>query len=403
MQGIAMSHELNTKRVCVVSPLYHPSLGGLGRQAQLLTERLAEEGVDIFVIARRMEGMPEAAFSPKVKVFRAWSLGARTHTYEDVTPMNILISITFTLSCMFLLFRKRKEYDIVHFHGASLPLFCSLPLLRLLGKKVIAKVASSNLGIEAGSLRGRYCGIGSLMTAALKKADAFVATTSEIEERLLADGFPSSRIRRIPNFIDDSLFHPVPEKEKQEKKKRLLHGTGQIAVYSGRFIACKAIDVLLNAWSTSVREYPGARLVLLGTGPLAGEMKALAGRLGLGETVLFAGQVNNVADYLKAADLFVLPSLQEGMPNTLLEAMACGLPAVATRIGGVVDIIRDGENGLLVDPCDAAGMAAAITRLLGDPELTRRISSSALGTITDSYRLDRIVRRYTELLSTLSP
>jgi glycosyltransferase involved in cell wall biosynthesis len=395
-----MSNEL--KRVCVVSPLYHPSLGGLGRQAQLLTERLAEEGVDIFVIARRMEGMPEAAFSPKVNVCRAWSLGPRIHTYEDVTLRNVLISLTFTLSCMLLLFTKRKEYDIAHFHGTSLPLFCSLPLLRLLGKKVIAKVASSNLGIEAGSLRGRYFGIGSLMTAALKKADAFVATTSEIEERLRVDGFPSSRIHRIPNFIDDSLFHPVPPGEKQEKKRSLLQGGGQVVVYSGRFIACKAIDVLLNAWSAAVREHPGARLVLLGTGPLAGEMKALADRLGLGETVLFAGHVSNVADYLKAADLFVLPSLQEGMPNTLLEAMACGLPSVATRIGGVVDIVRDGENGLLVDPGDAAGISAAITKLLGDPELSRRISSSALGTIADSYRLDRIVRQYTELLRTLS-
>jgi len=120
-----MSHEL--KRVCVVSPLYHPSLGGLGRQAQLLTERLSAEGVDIFVIARRMTDMPPARFSPGVRVYRAWSVKPHTHTYENVNPLNILISLTFSLSCMFLLFRKRKEYDIVHFHGTSLPLFISLP------------------------------------------------------------------------------------------------------------------------------------------------------------------------------------------------------------------------------------------------------------------------------------
>ena len=85
-------------RVCVVSPLYHPSLGGIGRQAQLLTEWLAEEDVRIFVIARKMEGMPQAVFSPKVPVVRAWALRPWTHTYENVTPLNVLISISFS-SC----------------------------------------------------------------------------------------------------------------------------------------------------------------------------------------------------------------------------------------------------------------------------------------------------------------
>jgi len=182
----------------------------------------------------------------------------------------------------------------------------------------------------------------------------------------------------------------------------LSHETGPVVVYSGRFIACKAIDVLLTAWQTIASAYPGARLVLLGGGPLLEEMKVLAGQLGIGQSVLFAGHVSNVADYLRAADLFVLPSLQEGMPNTLLEAMACGLPVVATRIGGVVDIVRDGENGLLVGPGDPAGMSVAIGRLLQDPVLAQRISSSALETIKDSYRLDSIVLRYIDLLGTLS-
>jgi len=83
---------------------------------------------------------------------------------------------------------------------------------------VIAKVASSNLGIEAGSLRGRYFGIGSLMTAAFRKADAFIATTADIEQRLLTDGFAPSRIRRIPNFIDSALFHPVSRKRRRKRR-----------------------------------------------------------------------------------------------------------------------------------------------------------------------------------------
>ena len=150
-------------RVCVVSPLYHPSLGGLGRQAQLLTERLAAEGLNIFVIARRMKGMPQATYSPAVKVYRAWSIKPYLHNFEEVRLINILVSLTFSLSCALLLFQKRREYDVVHFHGASLTLFFNLPILKIFGKKVIAKVAAAKVGTEAGSLKGHYFGIGNLI------------------------------------------------------------------------------------------------------------------------------------------------------------------------------------------------------------------------------------------------
>ncbi len=389
-------------RVCVVSPLYHLFLGGLGRQAQLLTERLAEEGVQVFVIARRMKGMPPVVFSPKVRVFRAWSVKPYVHTFEKVTFINILISLTFSLSCALLLIRRRKEYDIVHFHGASLPFFLNILLLKLLRKSLIAKVASANLGIEAGSLRGRYFGLGDLSIKLLMMVDVFIATTEEIEKGLREDGFPGEKIKRIPNFVDYSVYGPATADEKEHLKNNLGLGKNPHVVFSGRFIQRKGIDYLLRAWEKVTVSASDARLILLGDGPLLKEMKTLARELGIGDSVDFRGHVHEVPDFLRVADIFILPSLQEGMPNSLLEAMACGIASVGTRIGGVVDIINEGENGILVEPADVQDLAEGMLKLLRDKHLADAIARRACETIRDHYHLDSIVLKYRDLYQKLS-
>jgi glycosyltransferase involved in cell wall biosynthesis len=381
----------------VVSPLYHPSLGGLGRQAQILTERLAGEGVDIFVISRRMKGMPQAAFSPMVKVYRAWSVKPYLHNLEEINVTNVLVSLTFSTHCALLLLRNRKEYDIVHFHGASLPLFFNLPLLKLLRKKVIAKIASAGVGTEAGSLKDRYRGLGNLILRLLREVDAFVATTDEIEEGLCGDGFPKAKIVRIPNFVDPVQFFPATADAKIQAKESIDLKNRKIVAFSGRLVERKGMDFLIDSWRDVTRDRPDAILLVLGDGPLLENMKKKATDLGIADSVVFQGHVDQVIDFLHATDVFVLPSYQEGMPNSLLEAMACGLPVVATRIGGVVDIIRDEESGLLTAPGDSKGLAERILMLLNNEGLAKSISSNALKTIQDSYYLDGIIRKYMDL------
>lgn len=385
----------------MVSPLYHPSLGGIGKQAQLLTERLAEEEIRVFVIARRMKGMPPAVFSQKVRVYRAWSIKPYLYTYEKVELINILVSLTFSVSCALLLFWKRKEYDIVHFHGASLPLFFNLPLLKILRKRVIAKVAAAKVGTEAGSLRGRYFGLGNMIIRLLHMVDAFIATTTEINEGLQKDGFSLKKINKIPNFIDFTIFSPGSSHVKSKIKMKLGYKNNKVVTFSGRFIPRKGVNFLLEAWGEVVTNFPDLRLLLLGDGPLLEEMREQVTGMGIDSSVDFKGSVHHIIDFLHATDIFVLPSLQEGMPNSLLEAMACGLPVVATRIGGVVDIVRDGENGILVEPGDSKGLVRGILKILQDEDFARSIASNAFQTIRECYSLDKIVPRYVELYKSL--
>ena len=127
-------------RVCIVSPMYHTSFGGVGRQAVALTERLARLGARPFVITRRIRGVPECPLDPDVPVYRVPTLFPRTLNLEGITLVNLLVSWSFTVGLAVLFIWKMRSYDVVHFHGSSLPLIKNILMLRILRKKVIAKV-----------------------------------------------------------------------------------------------------------------------------------------------------------------------------------------------------------------------------------------------------------------------
>src|SRR4030042_718215 len=130
-------------KLCIVSPLFHPDLGGVGRQAVFLTNKLREKGLDLFVISRMMKNTPEFQPPLNIDIFYMPALMPHVHILEEKSFFNLWISLSFSLMLVFKLFRMRKKYNIVHFHGASIPLIICLPLLKLLRKKVIAKVLAS--------------------------------------------------------------------------------------------------------------------------------------------------------------------------------------------------------------------------------------------------------------------
>jgi len=384
----------------MVSALYHPMLGGLGRQAQHLAERLRREGVDLFVIAREMDHVPPADFSPDVEVVRVPALFPREHILEEVTVRNVAISITFSLGCLRELVRRRSRYDLVHFHGASIPLFLSLPVLKRMGKKVVVKVASIQ-GSEAGSLSGRHGGLGNLLARMVREVDAFIAISDSIAGGLLRDGIPEGHIHRIPNFIDGGMFRPPDAGEKKALQSEFGFGHRTVAVFAGRLAPVKGIDTLLEAWSAVSPRFPGCLLLILGEGPMRDFLKEKASRLGIAGSVLFPGRVDGIERYYRASDLFVLSSKVEGLPNALLEAMATGLPVVATRVGGVPDVVRDGENGLLAVPGEPSSLARGIAALLGDETLRASLGAAAARDIRGSHSLDSIAKRYLALYGQL--
>ena len=388
-------------RVCVVSPLYHTSLGGVGRQALALTEKLESLGVKVFVIARKMKGVPGCVFSSRIPVYRAWAFRPHVHILEEMSLSNLTISLSFCLSTAIILFKKRKEYDIVHFHGTSLPLITNILPLKLYRKKVVAKVAAAKLGTEAGSLQGKYFFLGKILIWMLKRVDCFVAISEEIKDGLLNDGFNQAKITRIPNFIDQNLFHPSGKESGDQIREKLGFTHGKIVTFSGRLVERKGVGVLLEAWGKLAKDHQDVPLVIVGGGPLEKKLKDQSQELGIEENAKFFGFVNNIGDYLAATDIFVFPSFQEGFPNSVLEAMACGLPVIATRIGGVVDVIKNEENGLLVEPGNVEQLADALKRLISDTEHASALGKNALRTVRENYDINVIANKYIYLYTGL--
>jgi len=373
----------------------------VGRQALALTEKLESLGVKVFVIARKMKGTPECVLSSRVSVHRAWALRPHVHILEEMSLSNLMISLSFCLSTALILFRKKKEYDLVHFHGASLPLITNILPLKLYGKKVVAKVASAKLGTEAGSLHGKYSFLGSMLVWMLKRVDRFVAISKEIKDGLLNDGFNQARITRIPNFIDQNLFHPSGKESGDQIRKKLDFTDGKIVTFSGRLVERKGVGVLLEVWRKLIQDHKDVLLIILGSGPLEKKLKNQSKLLGIEENVRFCGFINNIGNYLAATDIFVFPSFQEGFPNSVLEAMACGLPVIATRIGGVVDVIKNEENGLLVEPGNVDQLADALKKLISDPEYASALGKNAIKTVRENYDINVIANKYIDLYTGL--
>jgi glycosyltransferase involved in cell wall biosynthesis len=159
----------------------------------------------------------------------------------------------------------------------------------------------------------------------------------------------------------------------------------------------KGADVLVRAVSILQADFPGNRCVILGEGPFLAPVRRLAEKLGVASAIEFPGRRMDARAIMSRLEVVVLPSRNEGLPLVLLEAMALGRPVVASAVGGIPEVIEDGVNGLLVRPDDPTGLAAAIARLLGDPDLRASMSAAARRTVEQRWSLHETAERYLAL------
>jgi glycosyltransferase involved in cell wall biosynthesis len=219
---------------------------------------------------------------------------------------------------------------------------------------------------------------------------AFAAISAEIEREWRSHGVPPARIIRLASGVESVEFRPGPSVLESALLPRPR------AVFTGRLHPQKNLPMLLEAWVEVARQ-SAANLVLVGPGNDRQSLTERAAALGLRDRVQFVGAVDNPADYLRAADLFVLPSVAEGMSNSLLEAMATGLPCVVSGIGGNTDLIADGATGRLVGEATPAAWSRALLELLDDPAAARQMGAAARRRIDQEFALEVVVDRYVAL------
>ena len=220
-------------------------------------------------------------------------------------------------------------------------------------------------------------------------ADRYVTPSKHCRRELLAYGyFGPERIRAIPNGVK---IPPDDPAARGRIRAELGLGDGPVLIVTSRLHPMKGHVHLLDAFAALRRDFPDSRLLVVGDGGERATLEEHARCLGIDETVAFTGFRTNVTDMLRAADLFVLPSLREGMPNTALEAMAVGLPVVASGVHGVPEVVADGETGLLVAPGDAGLLRGAIGRLLADPDLAAQMGRAGLKRVRTRFTTERML------------
>lgn len=239
------------------------------------------------------------------------------------------------------------------------------------------------------------------------EADAVVAPGDAIAQELLAAGYDEARIKRIDNGVEI----PPPRSEPARTAARIALGeanwdlkcdtSAPVVVYTGRLHADKGLSDLVRAWPPIAARWPQARMWLIGDGPQREELFDLISDLGFRYQICLPGSFDEIEDVLAAADLFVLPSYSEGMSIALLEAMAAGLPVVASDIPGNRALVTHEQEGLLVPPHDAKSLSAAITRLLESPSLGVQLGAAARQRVAAKFSLEKMGREHLELITSL--
>jgi teichuronic acid biosynthesis glycosyltransferase TuaC len=293
----------------------------------------------------------------------------------------------------------RWPFDVVHAHMLVPDGWAAARVAAGLGVPVVATAHRADvLDVPARGPASRR-----RVAEAVGSIDQVCAVSAAIGAAAEGLAHPRRPVEIVPNGADTSVFAPRPA---AEARARLGVPEGRPVVsYVGKLVPRKGVDTLIEAMGLLARRPQGAPLlVAAGIGELRPALERRATELGVAERVRFVGKVphDEVGWWMAAGDLFVLPSLSEGLPTVVCEAMNCGRPVVATAVDGTPEIVRDGETGLLVPPGDPEALAGALARVLDDPALAGRMGEAALRIGRERYTWEANARRMTEIYEALA-
>jgi len=242
-----------------------------------------------------------------------------------------------------------------------------------------------------------------------KLADIYISKSNPLSDAYRQTGLSDERLYQIGSAVDQGIFHPLDNpKEKLALRRKLgLDASDTIIVYSGRLNEHKGLHWLVQAFHNLISIYPNSKLLFIGSAMRIDDAYARALResvipMGLSERVAFTGRVNNVHEYLQAADIFAIPTEREGLSSSILEAMSCGLPVVASDIPEISQSqITNGVEGLLTPVGDVERLSEALVSLVGARDMRRRLGQAARQRVLREFTPEIIGSRYLDLYKKL--
>lgn len=376
--------------VLMVTGAYYPELSGAGLQCRELVRQLRRSVCFTVLTTTADPSLPIYELCDEVPVHRVL-----------VDPARAWSKLTAALRLTRIVLSERRRFSIVHLHGYSQKSMLLVVLALLTGKRIATKLTSVGYD-DPESMKKR----GRLASWCNSRARVFFGVSPRFQALYAASGLPAGRFRLIPNGVDLARFRPASPEERRALRHDLnLPADAVVVLFVGFFSREKCPDLLFDAWARvatrgdtpSVLVFVGAtRSAYYEVDPdLAVDIRARAAQMGLDRQIRFVEATREIEKYQRAADVFVLPSVREGLPNALLEAMACGTPCVATRLEGVTDtLIDDGASGILIPPRDVAALETALALLVSHPDRARAMGDRARERIVRDFALVNTAREY---------
>jgi 1,4-alpha-glucan branching enzyme len=360
------------------------SSGGSERAALEIYRRLAHDGATIRVITPLPRSMPAVASNGRLEVRAVPTLDLSQFLgIQAALPPSLFAGLRQTAAE----FRPSVIHANTLFFGSTL---AAARLQQVTGVPLVTTVQIA--GLDLLPWPARLPGMAYERTVGrfvLSRSTWLIAVSPAVRAHLVELGAPDARISVIPNGVDLERFYPAVNVKQGPR----------VVMFVGRLISNKGPDTFLRALLQLRSEGSSFKAVFVGDGPMRAQLEEQA--KSLGPSVEFAGQIPDVAPLLRQADILVRPSLTEGLPLGILEAMASGVSVIASDIAGNRDLIRHGDNGLLVPPNDSSALAQAIRALLEDTSRRKKLAGSAMQTV-GQYGWDSIASRTGAMLASVA-
>ncbi|RNF40764.1 N-acetyl-alpha-D-glucosaminyl L-malate synthase BshA [Planococcus salinus] len=363
----------------------YPTVGGSGVIATELGKMLAEKGHEIHFITSstpfRLNRMYSNIYSHQVDI--------NNYSVFQYAPYDIALATKIAEVI------KNEKLDLMHVHYAIPHAVCAI-----LGRDM----ADSNIGIVTTlhgtdiTVLGSDSSLKDAIRYGIEKSDVVTAVSDSLRDQTYDLIQPDNEIQTVYNFVDEREYF---EKEMSSLKRELgIELDEKVIIHVSNFRRVKRVGDIIEAFGL-VQQKVKSKLLLVGDGPEMSRMIQLVRDMGLGEQVLFLGQRDNLADLYNISDVKMLLSEKEAFGLVLLEAMACGVPCIGTRVGGMPEIIEPGKNGYLAELGNVEQIADFALKILTDPEEYKRLRSGSLATVKKAFNSAQILSQYEAIYETL--
>ena len=379
-------------RVCAFSYYFPPHFSGAGLQTLTLAKELSKQGVQYLFVTVDDSGLPRYERYQGFDIYRIAD-GPKKHG-EFLLWWNLYRTLR----------GLKDRFDIIHASGSTYRNSAVGIIGRMLRKKSLTLVSMAHNDLyNIGRSR-----VGVVQKYLLSYVDRYVSLSSQITEELKSLPLDRAKAVEIPQGVNTERFRIADPQEQARLRKELKLPERPIALYTGVFDSRKNVEWLVNTWMRHCEKFPGWCLLLVGPtsrdqrdAGLRERLISLVRQAQLENDILFRDFSPVPENYYRCADLFILPSHNEGLPNVVLEAMSCGLPCVVTRISGTTDLIDHNVSGMLFAVNDEASFLQAILPLMHSRELRRKIGSAASAGIRQSLSSKKSAERYLRLYQSM--